>query len=85
MEKKQDGGPAFPASTRPMQDEYGYGHQDGHSTWQYGGMTLRDYFAAQALTGFLHNAERINFIDVPQVAEGAYKMADAMLRAREAV
>lgn len=46
-------------------------------------MSLRDRFAAAALTGFLHNAERINFVDVKLVAEGAYMMADAMLKARE--
>lgn len=39
-----DGGPAFPVSTRNQ--EFGcYGHQDNVGTWQYGGMTLRDYAA----------------------------------------
>lgn len=94
MEKKQDGGPAFPASTRPMQDEYGYGHQDGHSTWQYGGMTLRDYFAAEALKPVYADAmaesrEGSRLFQDPDwrfgIALDAYKMADAMLRAREAV
>ena len=45
------------------------------------GMTLRDYFAAQAMQGMM--------VDVVQpecdyIAENAYKMADAMLKAREA-
>ena len=45
------------------------------------GMTLRDYFAAKAMQGMMH--------DVTQpvgevIAEWAYQVADAMLRAREA-
>ncbi len=40
----KDGGPAFPVST--ASDSSGVlGHQDGHYTWQYPGMSLRDYFA----------------------------------------
>ncbi len=44
-------------------------------------MTLRDYFAAQAMQGMI--------VDVVQpqydyIAETAYAMADAMLKAREA-
>jgi len=45
------------------------------------GMTLRDYFAAKAMQGMMH--------DVTQpvgevIAEWAYQVADAMLKAREA-
>jgi len=45
------------------------------------GMTLRDYFAAQAMQGLI--------VDVVQpqydyIAETAYSMADAMMKAREA-
>lgn len=44
-----NGGPAFPVDTRPIEDgPDGYGHQTSPSTWQYPGMTLRDYFAANA-------------------------------------
>lgn len=60
-----DGGPAFPA---PMNGP------DGRTQH---GMTLRDYFAAQALAG----------IDNDFSAQGraiwAYECADAMLAARE--
>lgn len=44
----KDGGPAFPVSTQvSLNSEHGnYGHQDGPRTWQFGGMSLRDYFAA---------------------------------------
>lgn len=47
---KPNGGPAFPVSTSSSGgEEHGdYGHQDGHSTWQFPGMTLRDYFAVRA-------------------------------------
>ena len=47
------------------------------------GMELRDYFAAQAMQAFLSNShERPNFTRC-EVAEFAYKMADAMMGARE--
>ncbi len=84
MSQINNGGPAFPVSTRPMGTEEGYGHQDGATTWQYGVMTLRDYFAAQALTGFLHNTDRRSLVDIQEVTHSAYKLADAMLKAREA-
>jgi len=48
-------------------------------------MTLRDYFAAKAMQPFLDQlgcrADQ-RWFDI--VAEGAYKMADAMIKAREA-
>ena len=43
------------------------------------GMTLRDYFAAKAMQALID--KDTFFVDV---AEGAYKVADAMLKAREA-
>lgn len=45
MSTIETGGPAFPVSTI---NETG-GHQDGPNTWQFPGMTLRDYFAAKAM------------------------------------
>jgi hypothetical protein len=46
------------------------------------GMTLRDYFAAQAMPGILamSHAERVT---VPQAATYAYQLADAMLKERD--
>lgn len=45
---------------------------------------LRDYFAAQALTG-LFRAEAVGVIwDQGNIAKMAYEVADAMLKAREA-
>ena len=45
------------------------------------GMTLRDYFAAKAMQGMMVDVEqpRCNYI-----ADIAYEMADAMMKAREA-
>jgi len=80
MSKIHTGGPAFPVSTRPLESEHGYGHQDGASTWQFGGMTLRDYFAAKAMQGFLSEYVHGTTKDI---AELSYRMADAMLATRE--
>ena len=46
------------------------------------GMTLRDYFAAKAMQGYIHRA--VTELDMEDVAIDAYEMADAMLHAREA-
>lgn len=49
-------------------------------------MSLRDYFAAQALVGFMThpNAPDIPAEDAPKLASDCYAMADAMLKARDA-
>lgn len=81
---KTDGGPAFPVSTgSKVSDVCGpYGHQDGNSTWQFPGMTLRDYFAAKAMQGdCVRNEWGKN--DLEDLASWAYLVADAMLKARE--
>jgi hypothetical protein len=82
---KQNGGPAFP----------GLGSLDGHGdcqpikrdgvmeTWQTlnQGMSLRDYFAAKALSGFCANP---NIDDTAaKRAEAAYEQADAMMDVRK--
>ena len=45
------------------------------------GMTLRDYFAAKAMQGFLLTVK----VDCPDdlIAQDAYNLADAMMKARE--
>jgi hypothetical protein len=48
------------------------------------GMTLRDYFAAKAMQNFrdqIGSQSDQEWFD--KVAKGAYRMADAMLKARE--
>jgi hypothetical protein len=77
-----DGGPAFP-----------WRHMDCDSmgqevTREQGeGMTVRDYFAAAALTGFLAgrniNALDASFYTAKKAAESCYGYADAMLAARD--
>ena len=51
------------------------------------GMSLRDYFAGQALIGILGSHVRggvdVDLDDVGAVAEAAYRYADAMLKARK--
>jgi hypothetical protein len=60
---------------------------------QHEGMTLRDYFAGQALTGLLSNEQWCRRLDKAAakqvvgfkeaVAFSAYEMADKMLKARK--
>ena len=64
-----DGGPAFPM---------GY-HPEGNSADQFG-MTLRDYFAAAIMQGLMSSQCQV---DDPYPIY-AYRIADAMLKAREA-
>jgi hypothetical protein len=61
-------GPAFPQSNPDV----------AYSDYIGGGMTLRDWFAAQALIGLLACGERTQ-----DAATWAYAYADAMLAARE--
>jgi hypothetical protein len=65
---------AFPQVN--LQDSYGMLVPDRQE-----GMTLRDYFAAKTLQGLLSNRNAEAAID--EFAVKAYRMADAMLKARE--
>jgi len=68
-----DGGPALPTA-----DAY---HPSGQIAYGRKGMSLRDWFAGQALSGLL--AGRGNNGDkAPNWANGSYAIADAMLKAR---
>ncbi len=71
---KNDGGPAFP--------EAKLAHNDYHSA--YRGMTLRDYFAGQALMGMGLYSDYAHGPCNADAAKRAYALADAMLKAREA-
>lgn len=53
----------------------------GAETYVEDGMTLRDYFAGQALIGLTNKYDIWN---EDAVATSAYVLADAMLKAREA-
>ncbi len=73
-----DGGPAYPL---PVSDTF----CASRAKSGYGGMSLRDYFAAQAmpelLRAALYNTDQTH-LNTAIVAADAYSMADAMLRAR---
>ena len=45
------------------------------------GMTLRDYFAAKAMQGFMGSSWNVKSFE--EMASKAYELADAMLKARE--
>jgi len=45
------------------------------------GMTLRDYMAAKAMQGMMHDVDQPH---CDYIAQKSYQMADAMLKAREA-
>ena len=49
------------------------------------GMTLRDWFAGQAMQGVMdvYNYRKMQHIKPEDVADAAYRQADAMLKARE--
>jgi hypothetical protein len=46
----------------------------------YNGMTLRDYMAAKAMQGMMHDVDQPH---CDYIAQKAYQMADAMMKARE--
>lgn len=65
-----DGGPAFPVGELGVNGHYG--------------MSLRDWFAGQALVGiFAYRAQHDVGLVPREVAEDAYETADAMLEARK--
>ena len=66
-----------------MKDIPAFPIQDAYSVSTKQGMTLRDYFAAKAMTGLL-TAEIVGEYSNEHVAEISYRIADAMMKAREA-
>lgn len=76
---KNDGGPAFPLPLRNDETYNGEGSENG--------MSLRDYFAAQALPACIRTCgtdSREPGVTLPQhFATQAYACADAMLKARK--
>jgi len=78
MSKINDGGPAFP---RPMAETSLGGN------YEQDGMTLRDWFAGQALVSMGPTVKAAPGATLQDVAESmastAYVVADAMLAARE--
>ena len=85
MTKPYDGGPAFPQTRQQWQDSQTGGR---FVAVDYtGGMTLRDWFAGQALAGLIqgYTVAYGSPTSRPQeVVREAYNYADAMLAARDA-
>jgi hypothetical protein len=73
MSNTNTGGPAFPTSDW---DENG-------KAFKMHGMTLRDYFAAEAMK-CIDELRTKPYSNLNSTAEIAYQMADAMLKARQA-
>jgi hypothetical protein len=72
-DKRNDGGPAFPCEQ--TRDEM---HGDWNQTF-CPGMSLRDWFAGQALAGLVANPTNHLRFNSEDDAEYVYKIADAML------
>ena len=71
-----NGGPAFPHSSQPL-DAQGNPICENHSEW---GMSLRDWFAGQALNGWLASFESEDGSPKAKgVAELCFSIADAMI------
>ena len=72
---KDNGGPAFP--------NYGVWSNGCWEPMPQEGMSLRDYFAGQAMIGLITKLPPDDMVEFKQqVAESAYRYADAMLKAR---
>lgn len=75
----KDGGPAFPFDER---------NDDGTHFHSHAGLTVRDYFAAKAMQAMIATAASPCLLGIDGAegpcAAAAYRIADAMLRAREA-
>lgn len=67
---------------------YAFPTPDSFDYYSNRGMTLRDYFAGQALTGIMANIEYLKLIDETKAGQtisfNCYEIADAMLKQREA-
>lgn len=68
----KNGGPAFPVRMEGP----------NLTSWQEVGMTLRDYFAAKYMQGYMANPD-VEFDSRQEASEQAYAMADAMIVERD--
>lgn len=74
MSKQDDGGAAFPSIDGLSEDRH-----SGYTTYGDGGMSLRDYFAAQVMSFVLSQDERGY---EKRCAVRAYRIADIMIAER---
>jgi len=78
MNNKDTGGPAFPVHP-DMAAQLGCVPSSSDA-----GMSLRDYFAAKAMQGITSTLSGTAPVLYDAIADDAYEIADAMLKAREA-
>ena len=77
MTKKPDGGPAY-----PQMRVWNAAIAEYEDTQQYPGMTLRDYFAGQALAGAMSTVGNVLAIEFNDMVKDCYDAADAMIAER---
>jgi hypothetical protein len=75
-EEAKNGGPAFPVHG-------GYSGDDPRNQILGGGMSLRDWFAGQALAGLCAHYGTPDGAEVGAIPSRAYVLADVMLSARQ--
>jgi len=77
MSAANNGGPAYPRPHSNDQQRNGVDDFPGNTFWDQEGMSLRDYFAGQALAQI-----RCEITDTDKAAAWCHKMADSMLKWR---
>lgn len=92
-ESKDTGGPAFPGKQKALVIQAEHREIASQYEIEHNGMTLRDYFAAKAMSIVMppvleeirkRNISEADVAKLKQVsADACYGMADAMLKARE--
>lgn len=76
----KDGGPAFPLDYRTIETGKYPAYQEIVAYHHQKGLSLRDWFAGKVLPQAYAESNSTRLADI---AEAAYAMADAMLKARE--
>ena len=84
---KDDGGPAFPRpnSTSPGGYVEAVLKSRRAEDYAHSGMSLRDYFAGQAVSGVVGGYVAVGLYSTaatPVIADRCYELADALLKAR---
>lgn len=81
MSARNDGGPAFP-QTSLERSPFGI-ESAPPAEVHHRGLSLRDWFAGQALAKMLSGRSVWTCAHAEDIARNAYEIADAMLKARE--
>jgi hypothetical protein len=86
MSERDTSGPAFPfeyhnQTSTPQPAFFQDGFINPGGAQQFAGMTLRDWFAGQALAGWLSSFGPTESAKADAIARFSYEVADAMLEA----